>query len=220
VEWKLGIIITDYAKLNPECLLLEFRTDKILSGRLQKDPRSLVRQYGQIVSGSLYMDQYLGVNGGLTASIDADMDAQKRVCKIKCNGCFGQQAETEVEITKGKLTTSQIAKVLSSPGNIMAMASQSSNLFALNAIARSSSSSYTGNKAGVSVQVADGKMLTDQNAWADKLARADEISKVWDAAGASSYSYAKNGEGDQSTAKFQPIYLMAPFNSKQIALAI
>jgi hypothetical protein len=101
----------------------------------------------------------------------------------------------------------------------MAMASQSSNLFALNAIARSSSSSYTGNRAGVSVQVADGKMLTDQNAWADKLARADEISKVWDAAGASSYSYAKNGEGDQVYSKVSANLSNGTFNSKQIALA-
>jgi hypothetical protein len=101
----------------------------------------------------------------------------------------------------------------------MAMASQSSNLFALNAIARSSSSSYTGNSAGVSVQEADGKMLTDQNAWADKLARADEISKVWDAAGASSYSYAKNGEGDQVYSKVSANLSNGTFNSKQIALA-
>ena len=165
------------------------------------------------------MDQNLEVNSGLTASIDANMDAQKASVRSNATDALGSRAETEVKITKGKLTTSQIAKELSSPGNIMAMASQSSNLSALNAIARSSSSSYTGNRAGVSVQVADGKMLTDQNAWADKLARADEISKVWDATDASSYSYAKNAERDLVYSKVSANLSNGTFNSKQIAVA-
>jgi hypothetical protein len=212
------------ASLSPATLSLSQSASFLNSGQIKfclgacRGPES-VRQYGELLFGSLHMDQYLGVNNGLIASIDADMDAQNAVVRSNATDALGSRAETEVEITKGRLTTSQIAKVLSSPGNIMAMASQSSNLFALNAIARSSSSSYTGNSAGVSVQVADGKMLTDQNAWADKLARADEISKVWDAAGASSYSYAKNGEGDQVYSKVSANLSNGTFNSKQIALA-
>ena len=178
-----------------------------------------VRQYGMLSYGSLHMDQFLNVDGGMAVGINSDMDARKAIVGSKAIDSLGSKAETLVEIYDGKLTTAQIARVSSPPDNIMAMASQSSNLSALAAIASSSSSSYTGNKAGVLVELTDGKMTTEQNAWADKLAVADENSKVWDAQGASSSSYAKNALGDKVYSKVLVDLSNGTFNSRQIAVA-
>ncbi len=183
--------------------------------------QEFVKQYGWLEYGSIHMDQSLNVDDGMTVQINSGMAARKSIVGSKAMDGLGSRAETEVEITEGKLSTTQIAKELTSPGNIMAMASQSSDLSALAAIARSSASSYTGNKAGVLVELTDGKMTTKQNAWADKLAVADENSKVWEAQGASSSSssYAKNALGDKVYSKVKVDLSNGTFNSKQIAVA-
>ena len=180
--------------------------------------REFVKQYGRIEEGSLSMDQSLNVNDGMQVRIDSDMEAQKAFVGSRAGDGLGSQADTFVEIREGELTTSQIANLFRSPDGIIVSASQDSELSALAAIAKSWSKSYTGNRSGVIVKLTDGKMNTTQNAWADKLAVANEISKVWAAKGASSSSYAGNAEGDIVYSKVKADLSNGTFDSKQVAV--
>jgi len=176
--------------------------------------------HGQLEYGSLNMDQSLNANrDGISAIINARLDARNATVASKAMDGLGSSAETEVSITQGQLTTTQIARELTTPENMMAMASQVSNLSALAAIARSMGKSYTGNEAGVLVELVDGKMTTEQNAWADKIAWATETTRIWDAQGASSSSYAQNAEGDRVFAKTNASMSRGSFNSSQMVIA-
>jgi hypothetical protein len=173
----------------------------------------LVKHYGWLNDGSLSMDQSLNVNrGGMEAMIKAHMFAQEGMVGSKAVDGLGSEAETFAKIYKGSLNTFQFA---SEP---MASVSQYSDISALAAIAKSSASSYTGNKAGVLVKLTDGKMTTQQNAWADELAVAKETTKVWDAKGASSSSWAMNAQGDKVYSKVKVNLSDGTFNSSQFAV--
>ena len=181
----------------------------------------LVKHYGWLNDGSLSMDQSLNVNcGSMEALIDAHMIAREGLVGSKAVDGLGSEADTLAKIymghqgaPRGSLDTSQSA---SEP---IASVSQYSDISALAAIAKSSASSYTGNKAGVLVKLTDGKMTTQQNAWADEMAVAKETSKVWDAKGASSSSWAMNAQGDKVYSKVKVSLSDGTFNSSQFAVA-
>jgi hypothetical protein len=177
-----------------------------------------VKQYGRVEDGSLRMDQSLSVGGGMQAGINSEIEAEKAFVGSRAGDSLGSRADTYVEIHDGKLSTSQIAGLMRSPNDIIAYASQDSEILALAAVAKSWSNSHAGNRAGVMVELTDGKMVTNQNAWADNLAAANEVSKVWAAKGASSSSYAGNAEGDIVYSKVKADLSNGTFDSKQVAV--
>ncbi len=179
-----------------------------------------VRQFGWLYSGNLSMDQTLDVNAaGLSTGINAEMDGKKGMVKSRAVDSLGSSAQTEVGFTQGNLTTTQAARVFSDPENIMAMASQSSELWALSAYARTSAESYTGNRAGVTVKLLDGKMRTDQIARANDTAIASAATHIWDANGASTTTYASNADGDLVYSKVNATMQRGTFDSLQTAKA-